>query len=481
MAKVSFFLDTRRDADNGYPLKIRITHNKTNASRSTGVFLFKDQWDQTRQRIVRLNNADHLNAQLLQQKIRLQGKIDTLTERNRIAEMTASNIIAAAEGNSAAQESNNIDNSFGGWLSRYADECKKPKTAASFRYTYKTLLDYVHTYARKANTIFFDEIDYQFVFKFRIWMTKKGMTKNTRRVHETNIRTIFNHAIRCNFVEYSANPYIRMKKESYKKKKKVYLKLEYFHRLLMLDFSGVSGKEGLELARDAFLLSFYMQGASPVDLFTMEKPDENGWITYERTKMENRDPIQIEIWLPKEARIIINKYKGKNTLLNWSEKYANWDSCYSFIRHRLDRIGSMIGVPDLTWYWARYTWSTYAQKTSKITGANDFAIDTMMGHTPDTLTGKVYASFEREDGITINREVIRYATSGVHMRCVPAPKFIVKRGTQEIVNIWEKEAPTVSQQINDDETVGTEESYVFNTMQNYYNFSISPNYIYQIM
>lgn len=481
MAKVAFFLDTRRAIDNSYPLKLRLTHNCTNSSRSTGILLQKDQWDAKKQRVIRIKEADQLTKQLMALEINLMNVIDKLSDRGRLENMTAANIMAAAEGNSARpEENNNKDNSFLGWLSRYADGCRREKTAESFRYTGRTILIYIHTYAPKAKTIYFDEIDYQFVYEFRTWMKQQGMSQRTRQVHETNINTIFNHAIRCDFITYGSNPYRKLKKEPKKRKQKVYLKLELLHRLMMLDFSDVSGKNGLELARDAFLLSFYMQGASPKDLFLMPKPDEDGWIKYQRIKIDFHDPIPVDVYLNKEAKEIIKKYEGRSTLLNWCEHYANWDSFYAFVRHRLDRIGLMIGAEDITWYWARYTWSTFAQKTSPITGANEIAIDTMLGHQQRTLAGEVYASFDKEDSIPINAAVCRYATEGVHPRSVPAPKFIMKRGTKEIVDIWKGIKIPTDPTPKTNESVGTIESYGFNTPQNYYYFSTSPNYIYQI-
>jgi integrase len=64
----------------------------------------------------------------------------------------------------------------------------------------------------------------------------------------------------------------------------------------------------------------------------------------------------------------------------------------------------MIGVPNLTMYYARYSWATYASKI----GVDESVIGKALGHTDVSLAGSRYISFDWSRVDDANRKVIDY-------------------------------------------------------------------------
>lgn len=67
----------------------------------------------------------------------------------------------------------------------------------------------------------------------------------------------------------------------------------------------------------------------------------------------------------------------------------------------------MIGCPDITFYWARYSWATYASKID----ISDSVISKALGHSVTTLAEKKYISFDWTKVDKANRQVIDYVVN----------------------------------------------------------------------
>lgn len=416
MATVSIILDTRTtNAEGLHPIKIRITHNNSNASRSTSLFASEEHWLKNEQKFSRkaLNYA-RCNKTLERLCDEVNEAIYELNKDKKLRLMRACDIFTYMYGKSIQNEK---DASFNGILKEYTSMCRKPKYVESFMYTEKKLMAFVRsTLNPRTDKIFFDEIDYSFIYRFDKWLENKacekkeqhGLKINSKAIHLVNIRTIWNYAIKIKIADYKKYPFRDFKIRRAPKSEIDYLPLNSMRKLLELDFSHMKAAQNLEIARDFFMLSFYLCGINPADLWSLPKP-VNGVILFTRKKIEWREPQQVKFFVPDEAQKIINKYSDGPTLLNFNQHYASFDSFYSFVRHRLDRIGQFIDQPNITLCWSRYTWSTYATKL----GAQEYVIDKMLGHTPRTLLGQRYAKFEWEDGAVINQKVIKYATKGI--------------------------------------------------------------------
>lgn len=421
MAKISLFLDTRHASQDGYPLKVRITHNGTNAARSTGIYLSEHYWDAGYERLRKNAPNARANNEYLEQLIfEYRQKTLELDRSRRLRSMKAKDVLSYIEHGDLLDTG---DSCFNTRLHTYAEGCAKQKTADSFYYTERVVMQFAREHRIGIDNIYMTDIDYNFLKSLDRWMERQGMKINTRAIHMTNIRTIWNDASKRKELSRDLNPFYG--DDGYKihrvLKEKEYLPIDGMRKLLALDFSDIQGRDGLEKARDMFLLSFYLCGINPVDLWSMPKC-HNGEMVFVRKKIERCEPDPVHIFIPAAAQAIIDKYSDGPLMLNFEQHYINFESFYAFIRHRIDRIALMIGYPKMTLGWSRYTWSTYAMKT----GASDFQVDRMLGHMPSSVNARHYASFEwHDEGRRITNQVVQYARAGVKCNSVPAPKYIL--------------------------------------------------------
>ena len=135
-----------------------------------------------------------------------------------------------------------------------------------------------------------------------------------------------------------------------------------------------------ELARDAFLMSFYLRGISFIDLAHLRKSDlKDGFITYTRSKTGQRLSIRWE----KDMQDIVDKYqaetasspylfpflansdtqrKNKTTPNNRQDELRLYHNAESRITYHLKKLGAKIGIQGkLTLYVARHSWATAAR------------------------------------------------------------------------------------------------------------------------
>ena len=160
--------------------------------------------------------------------------------------------------------------------------------------------------------------------------------------------------------------------------------------------------------RDIFMLIFYLCGINMIDLAEL-KEIKNGYICYRRSKTNKLYTIKVE----PEAAEIINKYKGKNYLINIKDNYKNY---YDFTRRMnkaLQRFGecSKVGrggrkvidscFPHLTSYWARRTWATIAAELD----IPKETIAAALGHGAKNVTD-IYINFDTKKIEAANRIII---------------------------------------------------------------------------
>lgn len=153
-----------------------------------------------------------------------------------------------------------------------------------------------------------------------------------------------------------------------------------------------------------FLLSFFLCGVNFNDIFRWENNIlKNGYIVFVRKKIEHHEPDPIKIKLQAEA--ILKKYKGKEHLLNLTEKYGgNYSNVSGYLKKRIKIIGQRIEFPELSMYYARYTWATYADQI----GIDEKVISKSLGHTDQSVAGRHYISYDWARTDEANRMVIDY-------------------------------------------------------------------------
>lgn len=136
----------------------------------------------------------------------------------------------------------------------------------------------------------------------------------------------------------------------------------------------------------------------------------NGRVEFRRAKTGRLYSIKIE----PEAEAIINKYRGKNFLLNINERYSNYKNYLHRMNRNLKEFGyTRVGkrgkkdkegaFPFLSTYYTRHTWATLAAylEIPKET------IAAALGHGKKDVTD-IYISFDQKKIDEANRRVIDY-------------------------------------------------------------------------
>jgi integrase len=120
-----------------------------------------------------------------------------------------------------------------------------------------------------------------------------------------------------------------------------------------------------ELARDLFLLSFYMCGTNSVDFYNIDKNNiVDGRLEYNRakTKGKRNDQAFISIKIIEEAEPLLERFLG--TL---KKRFSTKTGLSSAISYGMRKISKDQKLPGITFYWARHTFATIARNTCRKT------------------------------------------------------------------------------------------------------------------
>ena len=155
-----------------------------------------------------------------------------------------------------------------------------------------------------------------------------------------------------------------------------------------------------EMARDAFLLSFYLRGISFIDLAHLRKTDlRDGYLHYTRSKTGQRLTIRWE----KDMQDMLEKYqhqtasspylfpflaeevhgsKDKN-IDKKQEEIRQYHNAEARISYHLRKLGARIGIKGkLTLYVARHSWASAARDNH----VSISVISEALGHHSETTT-----------------------------------------------------------------------------------------------
>ena len=119
-----------------------------------------------------------------------------------------------------------------------------------------------------------------------------------------------------------------------------------------------------ELAKELYMLSFYLCGINAVDLYQITERDvRNGRLDYNRSKTQGKrkDNAFISIKIVDEAKPLLEKYLGKLRERYSSANALNWALCKG-----MEQLRKLTGIPDLTLYWARHTFANTARNDCRM-------------------------------------------------------------------------------------------------------------------
>ncbi|WP_407427261.1 site-specific integrase [Arcticibacter sp.] len=119
-----------------------------------------------------------------------------------------------------------------------------------------------------------------------------------------------------------------------------------------------------ELARDLFMLSFYLCGMNAVDLYQLDKnivKDNRLEYNRSKTRLIRRDNAFISIKIVAEAKALLDKYAG--TL---KSRYNTIQNLNRAICKGMLQIREITGINFVTFYWARHTFANLARNKCRM-------------------------------------------------------------------------------------------------------------------
>lgn len=299
---------------------------------------------------------------------------------------------------------------------RYIDKIKDKQLGTAENHT--NALNNLERYIGQRKLTITD-LTANFLYKYLEWMRKEGgklkkgakqpLGERGQSLYLGSIRTIFNEALR-EYNDYDKGnilipnrPFERFKIQKARPIKTAEDKALTVEQIKSIrDYAPRFKRDAL--ARDCFMLSFYLCGMNSVDLFRCDKLKE-GVITYYRSKVTGKrdDKAEMRVRVELEALPLLEKYRGKKTVFSFYERYNSKDTFNAQINAGLKIIGKAIGVKDLAFYFARHSWATLA--------ANDCGIpvdivDECLAHVDSRIAKKYYIKKDWTRIYKANRKVL---------------------------------------------------------------------------
>ena len=141
-----------------------------------------------------------------------------------------------------------------------------------------------------------------------------------------------------------------------------------------------SDKCRTNMARDVFMMMFYMMGININDLFHLSC-ERKGRLEYERSKTtteKHYEQIPLSIKIEPELRVLLNRYSEGYFLSYFHTNYCNLNNFMRAVNKGLKDICENLGLDmNITTNWARHSWASLARNKAGIPKAD---IDFCLGH-----------------------------------------------------------------------------------------------------
>lgn len=254
------------------------------------------------------------------------------------------------------------------------------KSAANYRTVKNSLIDF---FGR--DRVFVEEINYDMLNDWEYYLRSKRVISRLNQfqvpistfqhplkdasIHNymRDLRALFNHA-----------------RKAFNKKSLGIIKIEHYpfeeykiieapltrkrntdvDTLKLIRYSNPVKGSRAEMARDLFMLSFYMCGINAVDLYKVGKSNiVRGRLEYNRSKTKNKrkDNAFISVKIIREAKPLIEKYVPELSI-----RYGTMNTLNKALSAGMKELCKLIGTQGITFYWARHTVGNLARNKCRM-------------------------------------------------------------------------------------------------------------------
>lgn len=388
---VSLILDERSTkSDGSHPIKLRIIINRKSFHISMGYDVELKYWNKDREKLSTkytiIGNVIRVNNFLTKEKTRIADKLLKLKEEGNLDQLSIVELKSILTDSSGEIMTLALFDSVIAEL----EKSLRYGNARVYNIARRNIKNFIH-----GQDIPLKQITYAWLKKYEVWYLSKGNSINGLSVNMRTLRSLYNRAIKQNKISsefYPFKNYVIQHQETRKR----YISNEDLNRIIRFK----PQTERQKRAKDYFLISFYLMGASFVDIANLQmKNIISGRIEYRRQKTGKLHSIPIS----KPLKAILNKYmNAKNSddyilhvIKSFEPKAILNDIREELIRYNktLKEIGAFCKIEaPLTSYTSRHT---YAMSGKRI-GVPTAIISQTLGHKTEQTTQIYLDSFNNK-------------------------------------------------------------------------------------
>lgn len=255
----------------------------------------------------------------------------------------------------------------------------------------------------------FESFTPEFLKRYEQYLLALGRKRNTVSLYMRMLRAICNRAVRNGIASLPKGLFDEVFTGTDPSEKRAVPPSS----VSLLREADLSEHSHLELARDIFLLSFYLRGIPFVDLVHLRPADiSRGVLRYRRSKTGRLLTVTVEPC----AQAIFKKYASRTVGATYllpvvKDKgalgYRQYQSALRRYNVQLGELSRLLGLKvKLTSYVARHSWATAAYHQ----GIPVSIISESLGHASEKITYTYLASFDNRTLSKANRKVIGLVT-----------------------------------------------------------------------
>ncbi len=390
MISVKIILDTRsKKVDNSCPLKLRIVHDRQTYHLALNYNVLEKDWDKAGQKVKStcktIGNITRFNAMIHKEKQKVLDVFTKLQSEGQLETLSFKEI----KQHISNKHTELMTLEFGENVIGQLRKAQKYGNARVYDTMIRSIRDFV-----KQKDFPMKQITYSWLKKYEAWYFSKGNSVNGLSVNLRTLRALFNRGIKHRFISRDYYPF-----SEYSIKKETTLKRAITREDLECLKLFEPETEKQKRAKDYFFMSFYLMGASFVDLAFLKVSNIfKGRIEYKRRKTGRLHSIPISSPLKQ----ILDKYlpgKKKNDFILDVIKSEDPKRQIVNVRDELRRynrslkeIGELSGIEaTLTSYVSRHTYATIA----KFKGVPTAVISEALGHSSEEVTQVYLDSFDK--------------------------------------------------------------------------------------
>lgn len=365
-------------------LYFRVIHERVARTVFTDCHVFRDEWDAAASTII-IKGTKERRAYLELTASKLKSDQERLDRI--IAEKEVSRVKFTADDVVTEYRKQPESMTFSTFIRSMAEK----KMAAKRYGTAKTYRDALASFSnfRNGEDVSFDALDKETICQYEAWMKDKGLKLNTSSCYLRTLKTLYLKAVDMGLTD-DKDIFSRVF-TGFATTAKRAITIEAIRKILKLRLKDGSA---LAFARDMFMLSFYLQGISFVDMAYLKKADiRNGVLQYSRKKTGQAITISWE----REMQEIVDAYshQTKDTpyllpiirIQDGTER-EQYEKTEHNVNRNLKKIGVMAGLHiPLTTYVTRHSWASIMRDMG-----NDISVISRgLGH-EDIKTTQIYLS-----------------------------------------------------------------------------------------